>query len=249
MCGPGMTGSAPEGWSLRSEQPLHSQGSLRSCAGHVKPALGSARRCSAIDTLGQELCQVLDLELVPGALGRDPVAEHGQAERAGGCYPGRLGPQGLLDACMVDPLPDLLLHPHPAPAGAAAEATLVVPLDLYQLGAGNRLHHGAWSIVDVVPAAQVARVVVCELTLHRPGGFEPALRHQLRKQLSVVDHLVGAAELGELILDGVETMRTGRDHLAHFSFVHRLDVLLRLVLVSVLIATSAAGDALAGRFR
>src|SRR5438445_8359295 len=98
--------------------------------------------------------------------------------------PGRLGPQGLLDACMVDPLPDLLLHPHPAPAGAAAEATLVVPLDLYQLGAGNRLHHRTWSIVDVVPAAQVARVVVGELTLHRPGGFEPALRYQLREQLS-----------------------------------------------------------------
>src|SRR5260370_14453719 len=147
---------------------------------------------------------------------------------------------------MVDARPDLLLHPHSAAAGPTAEATLVVALDLDQLGAGDGLDDGTGRVVDVVPAPEVAGVVVGELALDRLARAEPALFDQAVEQMCVIDDLVGAAELGELVLDGVEAVRAGGDDLPHLCSVHRLDVLLRLRLVEVLVADAPRRVAVAG---
>src|SRR2546430_1587149 len=61
-----------------------------------------------------------------------------------------------------------------------------------------------------------------------------------------MDDLVGAAELGELVLDGVETVGAGGDHLPHLRGIHRLDVGLRLGLVQVLVADPPRRVAVAG---
>jgi hypothetical protein len=52
----------------------------------------------------------------------------------------------------------------------------------------------------------------------------PAL-DQLVDDLRVVHDLVGPAELGELVLDGVEAVRAVRDDLAELVLVERLHVL------------------------
>ena len=64
------------------------------------------------------------------------VAEHDEAERAGGGDDVGVEAERLVDALDVDPLADLLLHPHPRPAGAAAEAALLAAVHL--LGAQAR---------------------------------------------------------------------------------------------------------------
>src|ERR1700730_12169755 len=73
-----------------------------------------------VHRVSQVLGEILHLELRLGTLGRDPIAEHGQAERTGGRHPRRLRPECLLDAFVVNALADLLLHPHPADARATA---------------------------------------------------------------------------------------------------------------------------------
>src|SRR5437870_5961280 len=122
---------------------------------------------SPVHGVGQVLGEVLHLELRFGALGGDAVAEHRQAEGARRRDPRRLGPQSLLDAVVVDARPDLLLHPHAAAAGAAAEAALVVALDLDELRARDGLDDGTWRVIDVVPAAEVARIVVGKFPVDR----------------------------------------------------------------------------------
>ena len=80
---------------------------------------------------------------------------------------------------MVDPLADRLLHPHAAAACAAAKPSLVVALDLYQLHPRDRFRNLARRIVDVVPAAQEARVVIGELSVQGFLGLELPLPDQL----------------------------------------------------------------------
>ena len=71
----------------------------------------------------------------------------------------RAGAQRLVDALQVDPLADLLLHPHPRAAGAAAERAVGVPRHLRQPRAGGADQRARLG-VDLVVPAQVARVVV-----------------------------------------------------------------------------------------
>src|SRR5438094_4790080 len=199
-----------------------------------------------IHRVGQVLGEVLHLKLRFRALGGDAVAEHRQAEGARRRDPRRLGPQSLLDAVVVDARPDLLLHPHAAAAGPAAEASLVVALDLDELRARDGLDDRTGRVIDVIPAAEVARIVVGELAVDRFARLELALLDQAGQQLRVMDDLVVPAELGELVLDGVEAVRAGRDHLPNLGGVHRLDVGLGLGLVQVLVADAPRRVAVAG---
>src|SRR5438128_6359545 len=132
------------------------------------------RRAHPIHCVGQVLGEILHLELRLRAFGRDAVAEHRKAEGTGGRHPRRLSPQRLLDARMVDARPDLLLHPHAAAARPAAEPALVMALDLDQLGTRDGLDDRAWRIVDVVPAAEVAGIVVREFPIDRLVRPQPA---------------------------------------------------------------------------
>src|SRR6202023_3577071 len=149
----------------------------------------------------QVLGEILHLELRLGTLGGDPIAEHRQAEGTGRRHPGRLGPQRLLDALVVDALADLLLHPHAAAAGTTAEATLVMALDLDELRARDSLDDRAGRVIDVIPAAEVAGVVVGELAFDGLTGLEPAVFDQAGEPLGMMDAFVCAAELGGLGLD------------------------------------------------
>src|SRR5690606_40740151 len=82
------------------------------------------------------------------------------AERAGGGDDVRVEGEGLVDALVVDALADPLLHPHPGAAGAAAEAALLVAVHLLVAQARDLADDLARGRVDLVVAAQVARVVV-----------------------------------------------------------------------------------------
>ena len=91
---------------------------------------GAAGGHLALDRGEQHLRDVEDLDLLAGLAlvdrGGQPVGEHHPAERAAdrdlvGAGGDRLG--GAVD---VDPLAEVLLHPHPGAAGAAAEGALGV---------------------------------------------------------------------------------------------------------------------------
>ena len=147
---------------------------------------------------------------------------------------------------MVDSRSDLLLHPHPAAPGAAAEPALVMTLDLDEFRARDGLHDRTGWVVDVVPAAEVTGIVVSEFPIDRFARLQLALLDQAGQHLCVMDDLIGATELRELVLDGVEAVRAGGDHFPNLGGVHRLDVLLRLGLIEVLVADAPRRVAVAG---
>ena len=110
---------------------------------------------------------------------------------------------------------------------------------------------GAGRGVDLVVAAEEARVVVGDLLVDRVDRGELAVLDQPGQQLGVVDDLVVAAELGVLAADGVEAVRAGRDDLlpgpgADSGLVEGLDVLLGEHLEDELVAQPAGGVAGAG---
>ena len=111
--------------------------------------------------------------------------------------------------------PDRLLHPHAGPAGAAAHALGAVARHLDDLDALDRADHLAGREVDVVVAAEVARVVVGDALLERGlADVEAAAGDQRLEQLAVVDDLVVPAELRVLVEQRVEAVRALGDDLA-----------------------------------
>ena len=119
-------------------------------------------------------------------------------------------------------------------------------LDFDELGARDGLDHRTRGVVNVVPAAEVAGIVVREFPVDRLARLQPAVLDQAGQQLRVMDDLVGAAELGELVFDGVETVRASGNHLPDLRGIHRLNVRLRLSLVQVLVADAPCRVAIAG---
>src|SRR5438067_8236111 len=145
--------------------------SLRAATEHAYSTGFEAGKSTAgaVDRLGQVLRQVPHLELAFGAFRRDPIPEHRQTERTRRRHARGLRSKRLLDALMIDALPDLFLHPHAPTPGSAAETALVMTLDLDQLRARDRFNNLTGRVVDVVPPAQVAGIVVGELSLDRRG--------------------------------------------------------------------------------
>src|SRR5436190_6612041 len=195
--------------------------------------------------LGDDLHHVERLDLVLELLRLDPVREHGHAERAGDGDHLGVGLEGLLGAQQVDALVRVLLDPHAPAARPAAHAELLVAVHLLHLGARPG-EHRARLVVDLVEATVVAGVVVDRLLPELGRHLQAALRDQLRYQLGGVDDLVAAAELRELVLDGVEAMRAVDDDLLHARGIETLDARLRHGLVEVLVAETARGLAVAG---
>src|SRR2546425_8271439 len=64
-----------------------------------------------------------------------------------------------------------------------------------------------------------------------------------------MEDLIAAAELRVFVGDGVEAVRTARDHLLHAVLRERRDVLLRLQLPEVFVTDPACRIAVAGLFR
>ncbi len=191
---------------------------------------GARQQLSDVDYL-QRL-----LSLARALLRRDRVAEHHQAVRAAGGDGVRVGAEGLVDPLGVDPLADPLFHPHPGAAGTAAEAALLAPVHLLRLHARHLFHDLPRRGEDPVVPAQEARVVVGDLLLDRRDRREPPVGDELREQLSVVHHLVVAAQLRVLARDGVEAVRAAGHDLADARLVQRLDVLLGQHAVDELVA-------------
>ena len=108
--------------------------SLRPAAPEAAAASCGPRRGLALHRRQQHLRDVEDLDLLAGAavglLGGQPVGEHHPAEGAADRDLVGAGRDGLLRAVDVDPLAEVLLHPHPGPAGAAAERAFLRPLHL-----------------------------------------------------------------------------------------------------------------------
>src|SRR5690349_1231294 len=160
----------------------------------------------------QNLGDVVHLEVILRADALDAVFEHGDAEGAGGGQRVRAGRERLFDARVVDALADLLLHPDSAAAAATAERAVAVARHLGHAVVVDDVEHLARGVVDAVPAANEAGVVVGELAAVEAGGQgELAGLDQAVDELGVVDNLVVAAELGVLVLDGVEAVRAGGD--------------------------------------
>ena len=161
----------------------------------------------------------------------------------------------LVGALHVDPLADLLLHPHAGTAGAAAEAAVLAAVHLLRGEALDGVEDLARGRVDLVVPAEEARVVVGDLAVDRRDRGQPPLLHQLAQQLGVVDDLVVAAELRVLLAERVEAVRAGGHDLAHArdaaleGGVQGLDVLLRQLLEEELVAHAAGRVARAGLAR
>src|SRR5690606_12239503 len=104
------------------------------------------------------------------------VGDHGLAERAADRDRLDASIDDLLGAVHVDPLLRLFLDPHPAPTGAATKAVLAVAVELDELALGpERARQGVTrSVVDAVPAAEVARVVVGQLLVEGVVDLQPA---------------------------------------------------------------------------
>ena len=209
----------------------------------------------------QHLGDVEDLDLLAGVavglLGGEPVGEHHPAERAADGDLVGAGGDGLLGAVDVDPLAEVLLHPHPGTAGAAAEGAFGRPLHLDVRRSRQHLQELARRGVDLVVATQEARVVVGDRPLRgaraaltrRDRGQLP-LAHQPVQQLGVVDDVELEAEVAVLVLQGVQAVRAGGDDLLDLVLgpdpPQGLDVLRGQALVDELVARTACGVAGAG---
>src|SRR5690349_19622905 len=119
---------------------------------------------------GEDLRNVLDLERLLRADGLDAVFEHRDAEGAGRRHGVRAGGEGLLDTRVVDTLADLLLHPDTATSAAAAERAVAVAPHLRHAVAVDDIEHAPWLIVDAVPAADEAGVMIRQLAPVEAGG-------------------------------------------------------------------------------
>src|SRR5688500_18438219 len=215
-----------------------------------------ARRAHRGERAQQDLADVEDLDVLAGLalllLRRQGVAQHRDAERARGGDDVGIELERLLGALHVDPLADLLLHPHPGTAGAAAEAAVLAAVHFLRGEALAGVEDLAPGRVDLVVPAEEARVVVGDLAVDRRDRHEPALLHELAEQLRGVDDLVVPAGLRVLVAERVEAVRAGRDDLAHARHaaledaVEDLDVLHRLHLEHELVAEPAGRVARAG---
>ena len=202
----------------------------------------------------QHLRDVEDLDLLAGLalglLGGEAVGEHHAAERAADRDLVGAGADGLLGAVDVDPLAEVLLHPHARATGAAAEGPLGVALHLDELGAGQHLEQLARRRVDLVVAAEVAGVVVGDRALRGARAVldrrQLALAHEAVEQLRVVHDLELDAEVLVLVLERVEAVGAGRDDLLDLVLLEGLDVLLRQALEDELVAGAAGRVAGAG---
>src|ERR1700722_4009713 len=207
------------------------------------------------DRADEQMGDVDDLEgplrLARRLLGVDGVAEHDHAVRAGGGDGVGVEGEGLFDPVVVDAAAGALLEPHAGAAGAAAESVALAAVHFLGLGAGDGVDDLPGRRVDLVVAAEEARVVVGDLLVDRVDRGELAVLDQLGQQLGVVDDLVVAPQLGVLAADGVEAVRAGRDDLlpgpgADPGLVEGLDVLLGEHLEDELVAQPAGGVAGAG---
>ena len=75
----------------------------------------------------------------------------------------------------------------------------------------DTIEHGAWLVVGLVVAAQIARIVVRHDHVVDGLRSKSPLRDQVGQELRVVDDLVVATEVGVLRPNGVEAMRAGGD--------------------------------------
>ena len=105
---------------------------------------------------------------------------------------------------------------------------------------GNRAGHLARRLHDPVVAPEVAGVVEGHGGVQRLARTDPTGGQQLADQHRVVDDLVGAAELGKLVLDRVEAVRAVRQDLLEAVPLMAPTVLLLHRLVEVLLAQPAA---------
>src|SRR6266851_2118197 len=151
-----------------------------------------------VDRFGQQRREVDDLEL--RACGAHPVVEHHGAERAGDRQGLGAGARRLAHALLVDGPASPLLHPHTRAAGAAAKRALAVPRHLHRVAC--RRYELARRLADVVVAREIARVVICELSLSGQR-FQSALAHEPGQELGVMNDLVPPPEVRVLRADGV----------------------------------------------
>ena len=165
----------------------------------------------------------------------DAITEHHPAERTTSGDRGGIEIQRLIHALVIDPLSEVLFHPHTRTACATTESGLCVARHLGECGSGcaDQL---TWRLVDLVMSAQVARVVVGDrarlaTSVHRLDRDQLLIPNETVEQLGVVQHAVGSTDLGVLAAQGVEAVGAGDDDLAVDAFdageqfVDGLDVL------------------------
>src|SRR5713226_5705384 len=127
---------------------------------------------SFFNRLSDDFGDIFDLHLLLGPLPHtfDAIVEHGDTEGAGGGEHFSACRQGLVDASLIDPLPDLLLHPGATAAAAATEAFVAVAPHLRDAITVEHGEHAARLIIHVIVASDVARIVVGKLALVKVFG-------------------------------------------------------------------------------
>jgi hypothetical protein len=120
-----------------------------------------------------------------------------------------------------------------------------VPWHLGGLQARDLRQHLARFVVDAVVPAQIAGIVIGDRFLYRRRGLKPTLGDQLSEELSVVDDLVGAPEIGVFVLERIEAVRAVHDDLRGADGVERFDVPPGQLLVKVFVSDPSGRVAVA----
>ena len=114
---------------------------------------------------------------------------------------------------------------------------------LHQLDARDGLQQLARGIVDVVVAADVARIVIGHFLRHFVDRSQFFVAYQCRQKVGVVHHLVVntrfATKLHVFVLVRVVAMRTGGDQLLEFVLAQRFHVGFGLLFKEQLLAHAA----------
>lgn len=133
----------------------------------------------------------------------DAVGNHGKTERT--TYGNRIGIDGdcLFGAGVVNALSDIFFHPHSRTACAAAEALVKISFHLDNIDATDRLENLAGLIINMVVAAQEARIVIDKCPLERFGQLDFAGRNQVGDNLCVMIDFEIAAEIGVIFFNAL----------------------------------------------
>src|SRR5437763_2387562 len=123
------------------------------------------RLCILIECIGNNLCNVFDLQLVFGLNALDTVVEHGDAEWAGGGNHFGIGLQCLVDTRLINAFAHFFLHPSSTTTTTTTEALVAMTAHLCDTVSVNDVQYMSWLIVDVVVASDVTRIVIGQFTL------------------------------------------------------------------------------------
>jgi hypothetical protein len=162
-------------------------------SGAVASGAKKTRSASSGSTCHQDFRDIFDRDLLVWLQARHPVAQHVQAERAGGGENPGTGRNCLLHPDAGDALLGGLLEPHSATPSAAAKSLLSVPRHFRQPAVAGA-DQFALGIDLAIGSCQVTRVVQRNRFATKSARIQPIQLDQLAQELGMVPDTVAPAE-------------------------------------------------------